>query len=103
MDSVYPNIQQISIHRLVPYYIMSSYLYYVKDKQVLDDTDYDALCKRLLENWDDVKHPHKRRIRKGWLVAGTGYTMRYTNMMKSAAEQWYMDWEKERENVNASS
>lgn len=94
--SVYPNVEKISLARLVPYFCMSSYLYYKKDKQVLSDGDYDLLCKRLLDNWKDVKHPHKFLIKKNDLKAGTGYAIRmYTMMIMSAAELWYQQWQEE--------
>ena len=97
-ESVYPNIDEISIHRLVPYYLMSSYLYYHQDKHVLDDEDYDKLCKRLLDNYKDIKHIHKRKVNRKALAAGTGYQINintFTTMIRSAAESWYLDYEKE--------
>jgi hypothetical protein len=39
------NIDSISINRLVPIYLMSSYLYYELDKNVLSDSQFDYLCK----------------------------------------------------------
>ena len=36
-------IENLSIHRLVPWYLMSSYLYYQEDKQVLTDEQFEAL------------------------------------------------------------
>ena len=68
---------------------------YEQDKFVLTDGDFDLLCKRMLENWDDIKHPHKYKIRKKDLEAGTGYAMVYTNMIKGSAESWYQEWERE--------
>ena len=50
------NVQNIDKNMLVPYYLMSSYLYYVEDKQVLSDGDYDNITKRLLNEWNEVKH-----------------------------------------------
>ena len=58
------NIEEISINRLVPVYLMSSYLYYKKDESKLTDGEFDMLCKRMLENWKDIKHPHKKLIKK---------------------------------------
>ncbi len=75
---------------------MSSYLYYKKDKAVLSDGDYDLMCKRMLTEWNDIRHPHKSKIRKTALSAGTGYNYkRYPSMTVSAAELWFEDWEKE--------
>lgn len=97
---MYPDIERISPNRLVPYYLMSSYLYYRKDKAVLSDADFDLLCKRILREWGDIKHPHKKLIKKGALEAGTGFSIKkYPNITMSAAETWYSDWSSEIENV----
>ncbi len=82
------DIQNLSPNRLVPYYLMSSYLYYHADAQVLTDDQYDQICKRLLFEWDNVEHMHKHLITKSDLDAGTGYAIKYTNMIKGAAMAW---------------
>tara|TARA_A100001201_G_C4084109_1_gene199908 strand:- start:241 stop:516 length:276 start_codon:yes stop_codon:yes gene_type:complete len=83
------NIEEISINRLVPVYLMSSYLYYKKDESKLTDGEFDMLCKRMLENWKDIKHPHKKLIKKKDLEAGTGYAIRkYPSIVMSSAERW---------------
>ena len=79
----------MNTQQLVPYYLMSSYLYYKKDKQVLTDDEFDTLCKRLLDEWDSIEHMHKHLITKEDLQAGTGYAIEYTNMIIGAAERWY--------------
>ena len=83
------NIEDISINRLVPIYLMSSYLYYRKDESKLSDGEFDMLCKRMLDNWKQIKHPHKRLIRKKDLEAGTGYAIKkYPTIVISSAERW---------------
>ena len=82
-------LSNISINRLVPIYLMSSYLYYEHDKNVLDDTQFDYLCKKLYDNWDSVEHMHKHLIDKDNLKAGSGYGITYTNMIMSSAMSWY--------------
>ena len=47
-------LNNISINRLVPIYLMSSYLYYELDKSVLTDSQFDYLCKKILDNWDNI-------------------------------------------------
>ena len=79
----------MNTQQLVPYYLMSSYLYYKKNKQVLTDDEFDTLCKRLLDEWDSIEHMHKHLITKEDLKAGTGYAIKYTNMIIGAAERWY--------------
>lgn len=82
------NIETLHINRLVPFYLMSSYLYYKEDRQVLTDEDFDRLAKRLLDNWDKVEHMHKHRISKEDLQAGTGYAIQYTQRIINAAKNW---------------
>ena len=82
-------LNNISLNRLVPIYLMSSYLYYEHDKNVLDDTQFDYLCKKLYDNWDSVEHMHKHLIDKDNLKAGSGYGITYTNMIMSSAMSWY--------------
>tara|TARA_R100001086_G_C11644206_1_gene205396 strand:- start:243 stop:461 length:219 start_codon:yes stop_codon:yes gene_type:complete len=68
---------------------MSSYLYYERDTNVLSDGEYDTLCQRLLAEWKDITHPHKKFLKKGSLKAGTGYNIKkYPTMVKSAAMLW---------------
>lgn len=93
--SLYPNINEISVNRCVPYYLMSSYLYYKEDKFVLHDNDYDLLCKRIIKEWDSITHFHKHFIDLDSLKAGTGYSNEYNNRIASAACTWYNDYEKE--------
>jgi NAD-dependent DNA ligase len=82
------NIETLYINRLVPFYLMSSYLYYKEDRQVLTDEDFDRLAKRLLDNWDSVEHMHKHLISKEDLQAGTGYAIQYTQRIINAAKNW---------------
>ena len=82
------NIETLHINRLVPVYLMSSYLYYKEDRQVLTDEDFDRLAKRLLDNWDSVEHMHKHLISKEDLQAGTGYAIKYSQRIINAAKNW---------------
>jgi len=82
-------LNNISNNRLVPIYLMSSYLYYEHDKNVIDDIQFDYLCKKLYDNWDSVEHMHKHLIDKDNLKAGSGYGITYTNMIMSSAMSWY--------------
>ena len=55
----------------------------------LSDGEYDTLCQRLLAEWKDITHPHKKFLKKGSLKAGTGYNIKkYPTMVKSAAMLW---------------
>ena len=89
MESHKEFINKISIHRLVPYFLMSSYLYYTNNKSVFSDIDFDYLCKRLLDNFDNITHVHKHLISKDDLLSGSGYATEYTQMIISSALVWY--------------
>lgn len=86
-------LDKVSINRLVPIYLMSSYLYYEHDKNVLDDTQFDYVCKKLYDNFDDVTHMHKHLLDKDNLKAGSGYGITYTNLIMSSALAWYKEME----------
>lgn len=71
---------------------MASYLYYHFDISPIDDTEFDSLCKELLENWDNTNHRHKHLIDKKDLEAGTGYAIplkKYPMIVCNAAWCWY--------------
>ena len=85
-----PLIKNLNKNLLVPYYLMSSYLYYKEDKAVLLDSEFDLVCQRLLDEWDDIVHWHKELINKDDLSAGTGYAIgEYPNRVKYAALSFY--------------
>lgn len=70
---------------LVPYYLMHSYLYYVMNDPIIEDIEYDELCRELKEKWDSVEHYHKHLIDKQSLGAGTGYQLQYNERIKLGA------------------
>jgi hypothetical protein len=77
------------VNRLVPWYLMASYAYYMLDRSIMPDEEFDGLCKRLLEEFDFIEHPHKHLIDESSLEAGTGYGLReeeYPGMCKGAVE-----------------
>lgn len=92
MDFEIPNVYEIPINRCVPYYLMSSFLYYKGDKTILEDGDFDYMCKRLYDEWDNITHYHKHLLDKDSLRAGTGYELQYNTRISSAASQWYEDY-----------
>ena len=77
---------------LIPYYLMFSYLYYEKDINLITDSEFDALCKTLLEKYDGLTHMHKHLVTKTALSAGTGYDIKYTNMIKDSAMKLNEVW-----------
>ena len=62
---------------------MCAYAYYELDKPLIEDFEFDALAKEILDNWDNIEHMHKYLLTKDMLVAGT-YLGEYPNMVKGA-------------------
>ena len=71
---------------LVPYYLMYSYAYYKENESLISDTEYDYICKQIIEKWDNITHWHKSLLTLAALKAGTGYDIEYPNRVISAAK-----------------
>ena len=71
---------------------MFSFLYYEKDINLIEDTEFDQMCKTLLDKYDDLEHMHKHLVSKGDLTAGTGYGIKYTEMIKQSAMKLSEVW-----------
>lgn len=55
-------------------YAAHSYLYYVLDESIIDDSEYDSLCHWILENYDWIKpYDINNYLDRDGLDAGTGY------------------------------
>ena len=79
----------LPLNRLVSYYFMSSYLYYELDLNVINDFEFNDICKRLYKEFNNITHPHKHLLNKDALSASTGYDIKYTRLMRHAAVRWY--------------
>lgn len=79
----------------VPYILMASYLYYHKDvSPPTSDTEFDTICKLALDKWDEIRHRHKKLIKRDDLRAGTLYSLpehKYPLIVKGAAYMWLGD------------
>ena len=83
------NFNTISLHRRISYYLLFSYLYYEENKSIVDDDTFDSLCKNLLENFKALKkskHQHKNLITEENLKCGTGFGIKFPNIVKHSAE-----------------
>ena len=87
-----PRIWETNPNMLIPYYLMFSYLYYEKNISLIDDAEFDGMCKTLLDKLDTLTHMHKHLIKKESLTAGTGYDIKYTNLIKDSAERLRNTW-----------
>lgn len=78
--------ESIRLKGLYADYLFFSYLYYKKHTPLISDEVFDAICKELLANWEEVEHRFKYLTTKGDLEAGTGYAIIYPNGMIAAFE-----------------
>jgi NAD-dependent DNA ligase len=78
----------LSPSRLVSKYLSASFAYYCLDRSIIEDDEYDAICKELYENFGMIEHPHKRFLDKSALKAGTAYHLKfedYPTIVRSCA------------------
>lgn len=83
---ILPNVAFVAIRAYAAY----SYLYYELDESLVDDGNFDALCKWLLENYAAIKpHDLNGYLDKSALKAGTGYhlTGKVCGMTRKWAEE----------------
>jgi NAD-dependent DNA ligase len=55
------------------------------NEPIVDDMEYDEICRELKEKWDSVEHYHKHLIDKQSLGAGTGYELQYNKRIERAS------------------
>jgi hypothetical protein len=73
---------------IVPWFLGSSYLYYIRYVSILSDVLYDKLAKALKGSWSLIDHPHKYLITEAALDAGSLYHLKaedYPALVKSAS------------------
>lgn len=76
---------------LVKHFLLASFCYYHLDESPMTDDAFDKLCRRLLDRYDHIDHPHLQLISKDDLRAGSGYAIRYDEypmMVQSAAAKY---------------
>ena len=73
-------------------YLMCAFAYYVEDKPLISDTEFDELSKYILKNYEAIDHPHKKYVTKSDLEAGT-YLGHYPSMVKGAVKSYRGEYE----------
>lgn len=76
----------LSINLSVPWYLILSCAYYTFDETLVPDTDFDNLCKLMLEKYDQIEHQHKHLVSRESLSAGTGFDVKYPEMVIGATK-----------------
>jgi len=85
----YRDLQDVGVNKLVPFYIMSSYLYYKLDVSIFNDHEFNDICQRLKQEYTNITHPHKEYVKLHNLEASTGFNIKFTKLMKHASIMWY--------------
>jgi len=78
-------------------YLMCAYAYYVEDKPLVADHEFDSLAKHILENYDTIEHRHKHLITKEDLEAGS-YLGEYPSIVKGAVRAYRIEMKEELKN-----
>lgn len=78
----------IMLHNI---YMLGCILYYHLDESILSDTDFDKLCKYLLDNFNEAKkvirNPDETFIKDN-LQAGTGYNIKFDAIWWNIAQHY---------------
>lgn len=68
-------------------YLMCAYAYYVEDRPLISDHEFDELAQYILANYDQIEHQHKYLVTKDDLEAGT-YLGVYPERVKGAVRSY---------------
>lgn len=68
--------------------IMSAMLYYSLDAPVLSDQEFDAMCKRCIDNWEDLSPLRQFQLGSPEELATTAYQVKITHAGVHGALDW---------------
>jgi hypothetical protein len=72
-------VEQLPVGALVHQYLLASFAYYIMHTSPMTDDAFDYVCEKLLQEYDNFEHQHKKYIDKEALKAGTAYHMKETD------------------------
>ena len=75
-------------NKLLSWFLMASYVYYVLGDRIMSDQDFDRLTVLLKDNYADVDHIHKHLVTLEHLEAATGFDIKYPNMVIGAVNSY---------------
>lgn len=78
------NVQTLDPQLLIPRYLVHSFVYYQSGNELIPNSDYDALAKRIFNEWDNLTHVHKHLIDRNLLTSG-GHYLKYNKQIEGAA------------------
>ena len=70
----------------VAWWLMASYAYYVLNRSLFSDETFDWIGRYIKDNWDAIKHPNKRLIKRAATFSGY-YVKRYPTRVQAATWQ----------------
>lgn len=70
----------------VAWWLMASYAYYVLNRSLFSDETFDWIGRYIKDNWDGIKHPNKRLIKRAATFSGY-YVKRYPTRIQAATWQ----------------
>lgn len=94
LDDLCLDATQRNPNLIVPWLLISSYLYYHCDFSILTDTLFDDLCGLLLKRWDSFTHRHMHLITNDDLEAGSLFALTesdYPAIVRNSALQLVLD------------
>lgn len=68
--------------------LMSAYLYYHRNAQVLSDAENDKLCLTLFNNWDNIPERYKFLLGNKNDIAYTSHHCKYSRLVEAGALAW---------------
>jgi len=71
IDKIMQEVTDDNVNMTVPWYLMTSYAYYVEDDPLVSDGAFDRLTKKMIKEWEKIEHFHKDHIKIDDLKAGT--------------------------------
>lgn len=89
LDSTALWVMEQTVNAAIPWWLMASWSYYIKDHPMLSDNLYDQMAAAMLEAWHQLEHMHKHLITEEDLRAGSLYSWKefdYPCMIRSAAQ-----------------
>ena len=75
-----------SYRTLTTLYYVTSYIYYVKDSEVIPDMLYEELCLALLRRFGEQDSAVYNKVSIGALEAGSGYDLQYPMSIVNISE-----------------
>jgi len=81
---------KFNLIQLFNIYLVASLLYYEQSVSIMSDPRFDALCKFLLKNYEEVKKViwHKELLSQERLRAGTGYDLEYPDAIRRISQHY---------------